>query len=478
MNHIGNPGHIERTPPHNEEAEQALLGAILINNKAYEKVSEFLRPEHFYDPAHQRIFAAIAEEAEAGRKADPVTLRDRFAGDADLAGDGGGAAYLARLVANVVTVVNARDYGEIIRDTFLRRQLIEVGFDLVNTGYQPDPDMRAGKLIEEAESQLFALGDHGSALRPVMSSADGVAAAMEANERAWKSKGQVLGVTTGLVDLDRKLGGLLPGLYVLGARPSMGKSGLGLNTIMLAAAKAGHSVLAFSTEMATEKVSRRHLAAETGISSDRQTQGDFSEGEWLALMDAQQALGTLPMHIDETPGVTVPHIRRVARRHKRRHGLGLIIVDHLHRMRASKRAEDQGETAKITEITSALCSIWKEFGVPVLLLCQLNRDLERREDKRPNMADLRQSGSIEQDGDVIMFLYRDEYYLAREEPAKRADETEEKYNERYERWCRRSEEARNVAEIIIEKNRDGPIGTVKVFFDGPRTLFSNLDRGE
>ena len=460
--------------PSNEDAEQALLGAILVNNRAFERVADFLRPEHFHDPLHQRIFAAIAAMIDRGQTANPVTLQSVF----ERQGDGGRdeVAYLAELVGGVVTVVNAADYGRTIRDAFLCRQLIEIGFDMIETAGRPGLDKDAAVLIEEAESQLFELGDRGSALRPVLSSAEGVEAALAATERAWRNRGQPLGVTTGLADLDAKLGGLLPGLYVLGARPSMGKSALAFNTIMLAAARAGARVLGFSTEMAAEKVSRRHLAAHTGIPADRQAQGDLTDEEWCRLIDAKAELGALPIHIDDTPGVTGSHIRRTCRRHKRRHGLELVIVDHLHRMRASAQAEKQGETAKITEITAALCSIWKEFQAPVLLLAQLNRGLEMREDKRPSMADLRQSGSIEQDADVIAFLYREEYYLARTEPGRRPDESDDKFNERHERWSRRSDEARGIAEIIIEKNRDGPIGTIRAHFDGPRTLFSNLHR--
>ncbi|MGR0185521.1 replicative DNA helicase [Azospirillum aestuarii] len=478
MNHIGNPGHIERTPPHNEEAEQALLGAILINNRAYEKVSEFLRPEHFYDPAHQRIFAAISEEVEAGRKADPVTLRDRFASDADLAGDGGGAAYLARLVANVVTVVNSADYGRIIHELFLRRQQIEVALSMLDDAY----DVGSGRSPEEAIAEFAGDLDRILDIAPASQATftcmrDAAEEALNRADAARRTGGGLSGVSTGLIDLDRLTGGLQPtDLIIIAGRPSMGKTTL-LKNIAVSSAKRWKAGLPnsaavgiFSLEMSAEQLAANFFAEETGIATPRQRQGHISDDEFVKMTGVDS---DIPLFIDTTADslpVLVSRARRLARKHK----VGVIGVDYIQLMSAGSGRTDN-RVQEITQITRGLKKLARELGVPVVALSQLSRQVEQREDKRPMLADLRDSGSIEQDADVVIFCYREQYYLERAEPNRRPDESDDKFNNRHQQWQQRLGEVYNIGEAIIAKQRMGAIATARLCFDGPASKFSDLD---
>ncbi|MGY0793165.1 replicative DNA helicase [Azospirillum argentinense] len=480
MNHIGNPGHIERTPPHNEEAEQALLGAILINNKAYEKVGEFLRPEHFYDPAHQRIFAAISEEVEAGRKADPVTLRDRFASDADLAGDGGGAAYLARLVANVVTVVNSADYGRIIHELFLRRQQIEVALSMLDDAYDVGSGRSPEEAIAEFAGDLDRILDIAPASQAIFTSMrDAAEEALNRADAARRSGGGLSGISTGLIDLDRLTGGLQPtDLIIIAGRPSMGKSTLAKN-IAVSSAKRFKAGLAnsgpagfFSLEMSAGQIASNYLAEETGIATPRQRQGDVTDHEFVRLTGVDS---DIPVYIDDTPALTIAAVRTRCRRLKRTHGLGMVVVDYLQLLRGSSTKGNENRVQEISEITRGLKAIAKELEVPVLALSQLSRQVEQREDKRPMLADLRDSGSIEQDADVVIFCYREQYYLERAEPNRRPDESDDKFNDRHQRWQQRMGEVYNVGEAIIAKQRMGALGTARLYFDGAASKFGDLD---
>lgn len=471
-----------RTPPHNEEAEQALLGAILVNNKAYEKVGEFLRAEHFFDPAHQRIYAAIAKMVERGQIANPVTLKSYFDSDPDLAPDGG-AAYLAQLAANVVTVVNAADYGRTIHGLFLRRQLIEVGTDMVNEAYQHDLDVDAMDQIEAAEKQLFDLASTGDVRGGFIPFAESLKAAIDMAETAFRRSSHVTGVTSGLRDMDRKLGGMHPSdLIILAGRPSMGKTALATN-IAFNAAKAhmrtngaeGACVGFFSLEMSAEQLATRILAGEAEVSGDKIRRGDIRDSDFPKFVAASQELSRVPFFVDDTPALSIAAVRTRCRRLKRTHGLGMVVVDYLQLLRGSSLRGNENRVQEISEITRGLKAIAKELDVPVLALSQLSRAVEMREDKRPQLADLRESGSIEQDADVVMFVYREQYYLERAEPARRPEETEEKYNDRYANWQQRYAEVHNTAEAIIAKQRHGPIGSVRLYFDGQYTKFGDLD---
>ncbi len=474
-----------RIPPHNYEAEMALLGAILANNLTFDKVNEFLRPDHFADALHGRIYEAAGKLIERGHIANALTLKSLFDQDPALL-EHGGAQYLARLAASVVTIINAEDYGRAIHDLHLRRQLIDLGEVMVNTAHDHDLDLPATGQIETAEEKLFRLaetGDTENGLRPLTEALTG---AINMAEAAVKREGHVTGVTTGLVDLDKKLGGLQPSdLVILAGRPSMGKTALATNIAFNAALahklapENGGRVAFFSLEMSAEQLATRILAEQTGISSDRIRRGEISrDDDFSRLVIAAQDLQTLPMHIDDTPGLSVPAMRTRARRLKRRQGLGLIVVDYLQLMRSPAGLRSENRVQEVSEITRGLKAIAKELEVPVLALSQLSRAVEQRDDKRPQLADLRESGSIEQDADVVMFIFREQYYHERGEPKQRDDESSEKFAERHSRWLERGERVHNVAEVNIAKQRHGPIGTVELYFDGMVTKFGNLSRDD
>ena len=482
-----NRGLVAATPefrlrPQNQEAEQALLGALLLNNRAYEKVSEFLKKEHFINQAHGRIFEAITNFIERGQEADPITLKAYFDNDADLKAIGGGA-YLAELAASVVTIINAEDYGRAVHEHYLRRQIIDIGEDMVNGAYRHDLDVTPQDQIEIAERQLFDLANQGDVRGGFVHFIRSMEAAIATAEAAYQRQNRVTGVTSGLQDLDRKLGGLHKSdLIILAGRPSMGKTALATNIAVSAAkefmnsqGKAGAVVGIFSLEMSAEQLAARVLADETKIPSDKIRRGEVRDTDFQTFIAASHALSRLPLYIDDTPAITVGMLRTRARRLKRTHNLGMIVIDYLQLMRGSGSGRQENRVQEISEITRGLKAVAKELEVPVLALSQLSRAVEAREDKRPQLSDLRESGSIEQDADVVMFVYREQYYLERAEPVRRPDETEEKANERHDRWKQRCEEVHNIGECIIAKQRHGPIGTVHLHFDGQFTKFSNLE---
>jgi replicative DNA helicase len=477
-----------RTPPYNTEAEQALLGALLINNAAYPRVSEFLQPEHFGNAVHARIFAAIGKLIERGQIANPVTLKNLFDQDGALA-EIGGAQYLAQLAGSAVTIINAEDYGRTIHDLYLRRQLIALGEDIVNDAFRHDLDDRATEQIERAEKKLFDLATAGQSeggFRPFVVA---MTSAINSAEAAHKRDGKIVGVGTGLRDLDKKLGGLHPSdLVILAGRPSMGKTSLATNIAFNAAraykplrtqdgrtvAEDGAVVGFFSLEMSAEQLASRILAEESGISSDRIRRGDVSREDFDRFVQASHHLQALKLFIDDTPALSVPALRTRARRLMRQQGLGLIVVDYLQLLRPSVQVRTlENRVQEISDITRGLKALAKELDVPVLALSQLSRAVEQREDKRPMLADLRESGSIEQDADVVMFIFREEYYLSRE-PTRHTDEPEAKFNTRYEEWKDRLEKAHGIGEIIVAKQRHGPIATIKLYFDAETTKFDNF----
>jgi replicative DNA helicase len=476
-----------RTPPYNTEAEQALLGAMLINNTTYLRVSEFLQPEHFGNAVHGRIFAAIGKLLERGQIANPVTLKNLFDQDGALT-EIGGAQYLARLAGAAVTIINAEDYGRAVHDLYLRRELITLGEDVVNDAFRQDLDDPALEQIERAEKKLFELATAGEPESGFRVFGTALTSAILNAEAAFKRNGKTVGVATGFVDLDRKLGGLHPSdLVVLAGRPAMGKTSLATNIAFWAArnykpshahelrkmAEDGAVVGFFSLEMSAEQLATRILAEESGVSSDRIRRGDVGHEDFDKFVQASQRLAAVKLFIDDTPALSVAALRTRARRLMRQQGLGLIIVDHLQLLRPSNqvRAQDN-RVQEISEITRGLKALAKELNVPVLALSQLSRAVEQREDKRPMLADLRESGSIEQDADVVMFIFREEYYLSRE-PSRRPDEAESKFSERYQDWRERLEKVHGLTEIIIAKQRHGPIGTVKLHFEPETTKFDN-----
>lgn len=469
-------------PPHNFDAEQALLGAILINNDAHTRVSDFLRPEHFFDPVNGRIYEAAAKLIERHQVANPVTLKNLFEGDAALA-DVGGSKYLARLAASAVTIVNAADYGRTIFDLHLRRKLIELAETLRAEAGSPSVDTTAVQHIEITEQQLFDLATTGEYEGGFRSFNDILTTAIEMAEAAYKREGQLTGTGVGFTDLDKMLGGLQPSdLVILAGRPSMGKTALATNMAYNAARLCRFDIDAngqkkvadgavvgfFSLEMSSEQLATRILAEASGVSSDRIRKGELSNEEFQRVVEANQELTQLPFFIDDTPALSVSQLRTRARRLKRQHGLSMIVVDYLQLLRGggSSTRGPENRVQEISEITRGLKALAKELNVPVLALSQLSRAVEQREDKRPQLADLRESGSIEQDADVVMFIFRQEYYLQRGEP--------EMGTEDHEKWQMKMDEVHNLAEVIIGKQRHGPTGTVKLVFQGELTRFSDF----
>src|SRR5580704_17575729 len=476
-----------RVPPYNTEAEQALLGAIFRNNLAHGRVADFLEPEHFGNAVHGRIYAAIGKLIERGQVANPVTLKNLFDQDGALA-EIGGAQYLTRLAEAAVTIINAEDYGRRIHDLHLRRQLIGLGEDVVNDAFRHDLDDSAVIQIERAEARLFELASTGQAEGGLKKLEAALKNALDSAEAAFKRSGRTVGVATGFTDLDKKLGGLHPSdLVILAGRPSMGKTSLATNIAFNAAkayvegvgpdgrkiAEDGAVIGFFSLEMSAEQLATRILAEESGVSSDRIRRGEVRKDDFDKFVTASNRLASVPLYIDDTPALSVAALRTRARRLKRQQGLGLIVIDYLQLLRPSNqtRAQDN-RVQEISEITRGLKALAKELDVPVLALSQLSRAVEQREDKRPMLADLRESGSIEQDADVVMFIFREEYYLSRE-PTRRPDEAESKYSERYQEWRERLETVHGLGEIIVAKQRHGPIGAVKLRFDAETTKFDN-----
>jgi replicative DNA helicase len=476
-------------PPANIEAEQALLGAILVNNTAYSRVAEFLLPEHFGNAVHGRIFAAIGKLLERGQIANPVTLKGLFDQDGALA-EIGGAQYLARLAEAAVTIINAEHYGRTIHDLYLRRELITIGQDVVTEAFRHDLDDPAVTQIERAEQKLFGLATAGQAEGGFQEFNKALTSAINLAQAAFKRDGKTVGVATGFTDLDKKLGGLHPSdLVILAGRPSMGKTSLATN-IAFHAAKAYRGVRGpdgrlttedgavigfFSLEMSAEELATRILSEESGTSSDRIRRGEVRREDFDKFVAASHRLAAVPLYIDDTPALSVAAVRTRARRLKRQQGLGLIIIDHIQLLRPSAQNRSfENRVQELSDITRGLKALAKELDVPVLALSQLSRAVEQREDKRPMLADLRESGSIEQDADVVMFIFREEYYLSRAEPSHRADESAEKFNDRYDRWKERSEAMYGLAEVIIAKQRHGPIGSIKLHFEAETTKFDDF----
>ena len=469
-----------RTPPHNLEAEQALLGAILVNNDACDRVTSFLRPEHFFEAVHARIFEAAETMIRMGKLASPVTLKTYFDNDATLK-DIGGPAYLARLAAGATTIINAEEYGRTIYELSQRRALINVGTDLVNEAFEPTVEDSAKDMIERAEQTLYAMaetGKYGQGFRPIVQA---LTLAIDMANAAFQRDGGLSGLSTGLRDLDEKLGGLQSSdLIILAGRPAMGKTALATNIAYNVArrfqaeflpdgstrVKDGAVVAFFSLEMSNEQLATRIISGQAEISSELIRRGKITEDEFNRLVRVSQDLQSLPLYIDDTGGLCIAQVAARARRLKRQRGLGLIVVDYLQLLAGSSRRAAEGRVQEVSEITVGLKALAKELNVPVVALSQLSRQVESRDDKRPQLADLRESGSIEQDADVVMFVYREEYYLGRTEP--RAGTPE------YVTWQDKMNEIHGVAEVIIGKQRHGPTGIVKLQFDGRFTKFHNL----
>jgi replicative DNA helicase len=477
----GVPAQAFRIPPRNLEAEQALLGAILVNNRAYERVSEFLRPEHFADPIHGKIFEACGRLIERGQIADGTTLKHVFDTDPDFA-QIGGADYVARLARAAVTVINAGDYGRIVYDLHLRRRLIDLGEDVINEAYDTRLEATAIDQIQEAEQKLYDLataGDFEGGFRPFN---EALASAIDMAQSAFQREGRLAGVSTGFKKLDLLLGGMHSSdLIVLAGRPSMGKTALATNIAFHAAKNFreivdearnrhvadGAVVGFFSLEMSAEQLATRILAEEAQVPSEKIRKGELTHEDFERVVRASQDLQKAPFFIDDTPALTISALRTRARRLKRQHNLGLIVIDYLQLVDGGSGRREQNRVMEISDITRGLKTLAKELNVPVLALSQLSRAVEQRDDKRPQLSDLRESGSIEQDADVVMFIFREEYYLERTQPREGTPEHDE--------WVAKMEVVHNLAEVIVAKQRHGPTNRVALSFEGKYTKFGNLE---
>ncbi|MSU88986.1 replicative DNA helicase [Rhodobacteraceae bacterium 2CG4] len=473
----------ERTVPHNIEAEQALLGALLVNNEVYDRIAAVVNDSHFYDPVHARIFEIAAARIQKNALASPVTLKAFMEDDPGLA-ELGGPAYLVRLGASAISVFAARDYAQLIYDLAIRRKLMELGEEITLKAATVRTDSEPREQIVEAEQQLYKLGEQGNVESGFQSFLRAVTEAVNVANAAYQRDGGLAGISTGLIDMDRKLGGLHPSdLLILAGRPSMGKTSLATN-IAFNIAKAwkkgrkpdgsegtieGGVVGFYSLEMSAEQLAARILSEAAEVPSDAIRKGALTEDEFRRFVEAAKSLETCPLFIDDTPALPISQLAARARRLKRQHGLDVLIVDYLQLVRpASSRTE--GRVNEVSEITQGLKAIAKELNIPVIALSQLSRQVENREDKRPQLSDLRESGSIEQDADVVMFVFREEYYKEREKPGEHNVEAMMKWQEEMSRL-------HGKAEVVIGKQRHGPIGTVELSFEGRFTRFGNLARG-
>jgi replicative DNA helicase len=455
------------------EAEHGLLGSLLRDNRLYENIANVVTEEHFSYPVHGRIFAAIGSLIAAGTRADPITLK-RMAQEDPALTDLGGPKYLVRLAVDVPTLLNAPYYAEQIADAAYRRALADRLQVALQDTLRPSNDRSFAEVIEEHERELGRLHDDSAEERPVVSIDQAVELALQMAEEVYKADGKLTGITTGLHDLDRVLGGLhRTDLVIVAGRPGMGKSALATG-FAEAAARAGSRVYFASLEMSADQIAARQMAALGGGSAELQRIGPLSREQMSQLIEAGARLTGLPLHFDDMVLNSVEKLRHRLKRHKRRRGLDMVIVDYLQLMLA-ERAENRVQ--EVSAITRGLKAIAKDFQVPVVALSQLSRAVEQRDDKRPMLADLRDSGSIEQDADVVMFLYRDEYYAAQEEPQQREREGAEAFASRVMQWNERCEKAKNKAEILIRKNRHGSTRTVFAQFDAERTLFTSLAWG-
>jgi replicative DNA helicase len=468
-----------RAPPHNMEAEQALLGAILVNNEAFYRVSDFLEPKHFLETIHQRIFELAGGLIRAGKLATPVTLKTFLPADFDIAGLSVNQ-YLARLAAEATTIINAEDYGRIVYHLSVRRALIEIGGDIVNLAYDAPVDATPVSHIEDAERKLYEIAETGRYDSGFQPFGRALTRAVDMTAAAYQRDGKLSGLATGLKDLDAKMGGLQASdLIVLAGRPGMGKTALATN-IAYNVARAwrgeqradGHMgtvnggiVGFFSLEMSAEQLATRIIAEQTGISSSMMRRGDIDDSHFEKIKDKVIEIQHLPLFIDETGGVSVAQLAARARRLKRQRGLDLIVIDYIQLMQGSTRRAMEGRVQEVTEITTNLKALAKEISVPILALSQLSRQVENREDKHPQLSDLRESGSIEQDADVVLFVYREEYYLTTKEPRPGTPE--------HEKWQNEMNAVHGKAEVIIGKQRHGPTATVPLQFDARVTRFAD-----
>jgi replicative DNA helicase len=471
---------LHRQVPHNIEVEQALLGAILINNEAFYRVSDFLEPVHFFDPLHRQIYEKAGQLIRLSKTADPRTLKS-FLKENEQVGDITIAEYLSRLAYEATTIINAEDYGRTIYDLSIRRNLITIGEDMVNIAYEAPVDMAPREQIEDAERRLFELAEKGQFRSGFQGFAEALKQAIDMAGAAYQRTGHLSGLATGLEDLDKMMGGLQNSdLVILAGRPGMGKTALGTN-IAYNIAKSwrgeqqadgtiktvdGGIVGYFSLEMSSEQLATRVLAEQAGVPSSDIRRGAIHEDQFDRIVEVAQEMQRIPLYIDQTGGLSIGQLAARARRLKRQRGLDLLVVDYLQLATGTSRRSSENRVQEITEITTNLKALAKELNIPILALSQLSRQVESRDDKRPQLSDLRESGSIEQDADVVLFVFREEYYLKNRKPKENTEE--------FFKWMAEMEQMAGRAEVIIGKQRHGPTGTVELQFEAELTRFSSI----
>ncbi|MGX1801382.1 replicative DNA helicase [Brevundimonas naejangsanensis] len=464
--------------PHNLEAEQALLGSLMFDNAVFERLSDRLRGSHFYEPFHQRLFDAIEDHIRQGLLAEPTILMERFKQDPAFQ-EFGGLRYLADLVDRAPPAANAPDYARVVYDLALRRDLIRIGGEIIKEA--PNPETPADEQIEQAEQTLYSLAETGKPSSGFVSFSQALSGAVEMAGEAYQREGKLAGLATRLDDLDQKLGGLHPSdLLILAGRPSMGKTALATNIAFNVARNYrweptpdggrktvdGGVVAFYSLEMSAEQLAMRILADASGVSSDKLRKGEIDASDFGKIRDAAIEIGESPLYIDATGGLSISKLAARARRLKRmENGLDLIVVDYLQLVTTGDNSQ-KNRVQEVSEITGGLKALAKELNVPIIALSQLSRQVEQREDKRPQLSDLRESGSIEQDADCVMFVYRESYYLGRAEPREGTEE--------HLKWQEDMDRLQHQAEVVIGKQRHGPIGIVKLAFDSNTTRFGNL----
>jgi replicative DNA helicase len=473
--------------PQNVEAEAALLGALMIDNRLAEDIQLKLRPDHFHEPLHARIYEAILKLVDRNMIASPVTLRPMFESDEEMK-ELGGPAYLAQLTGSGAAVIGARDFAGQVYELALLRALIGVGREMVENALDTSEAVDPLSQIEAAESALYRVAEEGGGEGTVKSFAEATRMAVQMAEKALNTGGGLSGVTTGLDSLNGKTGGLHHSdLVILAGRPGMGKTALATNIAFNAARRmvqdledgiaaeksAGAGVAFFSLEMSADQLATRILAEQSGIPSENLRMGKISQQDFRNLARAAADLESLPLYIDDTAGLTIAALRTRARRLKRQKGVGLIVVDYLQLLQGTGRNSNENRVNEISEISRGLKTLAKELNVPVLALSQLSRAVEQREDKRPQLSDLRESGSIEQDADIVLFVYREEYYVQSREPKRPIEGDDAKVHDAHQEWARDMERVYGMAELIVAKQRHGATGKVKLKFESKITRFSD-----
>ena len=465
-----------RIVPMNIEAEQALLAALLTSNSVYERISDFLRPEQFYDDVNGKIFEAIAKLLENNQLADPLTLKNYFLQKDEMELIGGDR-YLIELAKNAPILSNTATYGKLIYDLYQRREILKISDEITNEANSFDLEINASQIIEKAEVKLYNLSSTGQISQDFKKFSTSLVEAINSAESAYKREGQLSGIATGFTDLDQLLGGFhKTDLMILAGRPSMGKTALAtniafkmVNTKSIDDENKKNVVGFFSLEMSSEQLATRILAEDSSISSEKIRRGQLNSNDFQKIVKSSQTLGDLSLYIDDSPNLSISALRTRARRLKRKYGLNAIVIDYLQLVRPSLSRPDN-RVLEIAEMTRNLKSLAKELNIPVLCLSQLSRQVEQRDDKRPQLSDLRESGAIEQDADVVMFIYREEYYIERKEPSPGTED--------YQKWQEKMAKIHNVAEVLVAKQRHGPIGKVNLHFEGSITKFSNLSKSQ